>query len=177
MATAAVNKQKCNFFFVWQDQLFDLKLTDMLTQLKPWVSGRMNKYWQLQCLEICQTLRESNICIRVVTIDDEKSYDHWHCAIFESHDPYIQAISYFQFKSVRWDDTDCLITDLLHAIKCKRCYLDNDLAFSLAHEVSSRKSVNSTLQLNQLLTILTGVKKMDNALAVRLFIIENLSIF
>jgi hypothetical protein len=67
------------------------------------------------------------------------------------------------------------IADCLHALKCQRCRLANNLTLTAMMPVINAASVNAILHLRQSLTNLTGAAKMSDIFAVQVFSLENLS--
>jgi hypothetical protein len=65
------------------------------------------------------------------------------------------------------------IADCLHALKCQRCRLANDLALHSTMPPTSA-SLNATLRLRQSLKDLSEAAKMNDIFAVRLFSVQNL---
>jgi hypothetical protein len=73
-------------------------------------------------------------------------------------------------------DKQWQITDILHAMKCRRCALANEIAFAARLRRFRADSMNEALHLKLPMLDLTGAAKVNDGFAVALFSAENLMV-
>jgi hypothetical protein len=156
-------------------------LRSFVVHVLPHPNGSLSDRGEELYRSIVDILLELRVQIISIATDGDRGFCPYQASLFPKYEDLILG---------GWDIVACCaaafehetdktpqiwwIADCLHALKCQRCRLSNNLALSPTMPPINAASLNATLHLRYSLRNLGGAAKMNDIFAVQLFSVDNL---